>query len=177
MTASTDSNRLAQQRFALGLRKGDHVAILAENHPRFLKVYWAAVRSFDVSSLQDFLHSAAPCPPAVKRATIDWLGPIVSELYSGTEGMGMTFLTASEWLERPGSVGRPVLGTPVVCDEEGRPLPADDATADALRGYVREHLAGYKVPRTLEFCDHLPRLATGKVKKHDLRDAALRALV
>ena len=264
-----------------------HTQVVPTMMVRLLKLSEAERAAYDVSTLQDFLHSAAPCPPAVKRATIDWLGPIVSELYSGTEGMGMTFLTASEWLERPGSVGRPVLGTPVVCDEEGKPIPtgqigtvyferdvvpfeyhndadktadsrhpdnprlstvgdvgyvdeegylfltdrksfmiisggvniypaeiesclsahpdvadvavfglpdpemgeyvhavveldpgvpADDTTGDALRAHARGHLAGYKVPKTIEFCDELPRLATGKVRKHELRDAALRAL-
>ena len=39
------SNRLAQVFHAAGLRRGDHVALLAENHPRYYEVYWAAIRS------------------------------------------------------------------------------------------------------------------------------------
>ena len=40
---------------------------------------------YDLSSLRWIVHAAAPCPPDVKRAMIDWLGPIVAEYYGGTE--------------------------------------------------------------------------------------------
>ncbi len=39
------SNQFAQWLFAQGLRPGDRIAMLAENHPRFFEVYWAALRS------------------------------------------------------------------------------------------------------------------------------------
>ena len=39
------SRRLAQLLFARGLRPGDHLAVLLENHPRYFEVYWAAQRS------------------------------------------------------------------------------------------------------------------------------------
>jgi long-chain acyl-CoA synthetase len=60
----------------------------------------------DVSSLRMVLHGAAPCPVAVKRAIIDWWGPVLLEYYAATEGTA-TFVTSAEWLERPGTVGRP----------------------------------------------------------------------
>ena len=69
-----------------------------------------SVRSrYDVSSLKTIIHCAAPCPAWLKRAWIDWLGPdVVQELYGGTEGCGATWISGREWLERPGSVGRPM---------------------------------------------------------------------
>ena len=39
------SMQLAQLLYARGLRPGDHIAIFAENHPRYYEVYWAAMRS------------------------------------------------------------------------------------------------------------------------------------
>jgi long-chain acyl-CoA synthetase len=67
------------------------------------------VRSaFDGSSLRTVLHGAAPCPPSVKRAAIEWWGPVVTEYYGGTEGGFLAIIDADEWLERPGSVGRPL---------------------------------------------------------------------
>ena len=39
------SNRLAQLLYTRGLRFGDHIALCLENHPRFLEVAWAAMRS------------------------------------------------------------------------------------------------------------------------------------
>lgn len=239
---------------------------------------------YDLSSLTCMVHAAAPCPPEAKRQMIEWLGPIVSEYYAGTEGNGMTFLTSEEWLAHPGSVGRSVNGIPHICDEEGNELetggiglvyfeqpqatfeyhgdpektkssrhpqhdnwmtlgdigyldadqflyltdrraftiisggvniyPAeiesalimhpdvvdiavfglpdpefgeyvhavvqlepgvapDEATVERLRTYARENLAGFKVPRVIDFRDELPRLPTGKLYKQQIRDEYL----
>ncbi|MGH9258965.1 MAG: AMP-binding protein, partial [Acidimicrobiales bacterium] len=63
--------------------------------------------SFDGSSLQYVLHTAAPCPGEVKRKMVEWWGPIIHEFYGATEGSGTgTAITSQEWLERPGSVGQ-----------------------------------------------------------------------
>lgn len=83
-----------------------------------------AVRSrYDLSSLKAVIHAAAPCPIPVKHAMIAWLGPIVEEFYSGSEGNGMTWISSQEWLARPGSVGRPVVGEVHICDDDGNELP------------------------------------------------------
>jgi fatty-acyl-CoA synthase len=42
---------------------------------------------------------------------------------------------------------------------------------DEIKKYVKSNLAGYKVPRDVEFIDELPRNATGKVLKRELRAA------
>jgi acyl-CoA synthetase (AMP-forming)/AMP-acid ligase II len=42
------------------------------------------------------------------------------------------------------------------------------ATEKELRDYVKQNLAGYKVPREIDFIDELPRNATGKVLKREL---------
>jgi long-chain acyl-CoA synthetase len=63
--------------------------------------------ALDLSSLQSIVHTAAPCPPHVKQAMIDWLGPILVEVYGGTEGSA-TVITSEEWLTHVGSVGRPL---------------------------------------------------------------------
>jgi long-chain acyl-CoA synthetase len=61
--------------------------------------------AYDHSSLQYLLHGAAPCPVPVKRAIIEWFGPIVHEYYAATEGTA-TWVDSLEWLQRPGTVGR-----------------------------------------------------------------------
>jgi long-chain acyl-CoA synthetase len=78
--------------------------------------------AWDTSSLRVVLHGAAPCPPAVKRAIIEWLGPVVYEYYAATEGWGC-LASSEEWLERPGTVGRPAAGDVEVRDFEGKSLP------------------------------------------------------
>jgi fatty-acyl-CoA synthase len=71
------------------------------------------------------IHGAAPCPSAVKRAMIDWWGPILLEYYSGSEGVGLTLITSDEALAHPGSVGRAHKGTLHIVDDTGAEQPAD----------------------------------------------------
>lgn len=63
----------------------------------------------DMSSLEFVMTGAAPCPPWVMRAFIEWLGPEkLCESFGPSERIGGTFITGTEWLEHPGSVGRPM---------------------------------------------------------------------
>ena len=231
---------------------------------------------YDLSSLRFVAHAAAPCPPEVKRAMIDWLGPIVHEYYGTTETGNLTFCTAHEWLAHPGTVGRAINGAQIrVLDAEGnqlgpgevgeialrypafgdftyhhgeekrrsidrdgfiapgdvgyldedgylyirdrlidmiisggvniypaeieaaladmpgvadsavfgipsaeygesvcavvQPQPGHQPTAEHVRAFLRARIAGYKVPRTIEFADHLPREDSGKIFKRKLR--------
>ena len=54
----------------------------------------------------------------------------------------------------------------VVVVREGREVSVED-----VKRYVKENLAGYKVPRDVHFLDELPRTSTGKVLKRELKDA------
>jgi long-chain acyl-CoA synthetase len=257
-----------------------HTQVVPTMMVRLMKLPDEMRAGFDLSSLRRIVHAAAPCPVEVKRGVIDWLGPIVDEYYSSTEGAGFTYISAAEWLAHPGSVGKPLAGRPMVCDAEGHELPdgetgvvyfqqtsgsfeylndpektagtrhprrADWVTvgdlgyvdeagylyltdrlsftiisggvniypaeieselvshpsvadagvfglpdaemgefvfaviepvegveqsadlAEELRSYLRQRLAGYKVPRRIEFKTKLPRLPTGKLVKGDLR--------
>jgi fatty-acyl-CoA synthase len=82
---------------------------------------------FDLSSHRVAIHAAAPCPVEVKHQMIDWWGPIIHEYYGATERIGNTQLDSHEWLARPGSVGRAVLGTLRICDEEGQEVPVGES--------------------------------------------------
>jgi len=53
----------------------------------------------------------------------------------------------------------------VVVTKKGASMTADD-----VKKYVKSNLAGYKVPRDVEFIDELPRTSTGKVLKRELQD-------
>jgi long-chain acyl-CoA synthetase len=46
--------------------------------------------------------------------------------------------------------------------------PGQQATADEIRAYCRGRLAGYKVPRQVEFRDSLPKTMVGKVLRREL---------
>jgi long-chain acyl-CoA synthetase len=78
---------------------------------------------YDLSSLRWIVHAAAPCPPEVKRAMIEWVGPIVAEYYGGTETGPVTYCTSEEWLSHPGTVGRPIENARIrILDEHGEEL-------------------------------------------------------
>ncbi|MCZ1071985.1 AMP-binding protein [Rhodococcus sp. A5(2022)] len=91
---------------------------------RMLKLPEEVRGRYDVSSLKVAIHAAAPCPPEIKRAMIEWWGPVVYEYYASTEGAGATFIDSQQALAHPGSVGRDgVMGIVHICDDEGRELP------------------------------------------------------
>jgi long-chain acyl-CoA synthetase len=48
--------------------------------------------------------------------------------------------------------------------------PGRAPDADGIIGWARERIAGYKVPKSVDFVDALPRNASGKVLKRDLRE-------
>ena len=245
---------------------------------RMLKLDDADRLAPDISTLRCVIHAAAPCPVETKRQMIDWWGPIIWEYYAGSEGNGATIIHSTEWLEKPGSVGRSQRGQVHICDDEGNDLGpgeiggvyfsgggtyryhknpektaeaalpggkttlgdvgyldedgylfltdrkahmiisggvniypqeiedamiahpavadvavfgvpnpdmgeevkavvqpaqgtrADDALGAELMAFVRDQIAHYKCPKSIDFLDELPRLPTGKLYKRLLRD-------
>jgi len=100
-----------------------HAQLVPTHFVRMLKLPEERRSAFDLSSLQVAIHAAAPCPVEVKRQMLDWWGPIIHEYYAGSEGNGMCAIGPEEWLEHPGSVGRPLSGTIHILDEDGEALP------------------------------------------------------
>ena len=91
---------------------------------RLLPVYRESKDEYDLSSVTRWWHLAAPCPPSVKEAWIEILGPeVVWELYGGTELQALTFISGTEWLTHPGSVGRVVSGEMKILDDDGNECP------------------------------------------------------
>jgi long-chain acyl-CoA synthetase len=237
-------------------------------------------KKHDVSSLRYIIHGAAPCPPEVKKAMIDWVGPIINEYYAGSEGGAGFVVSSEEWLRKPGTVGKlpdptalrildddghdvaqgtsgtlyfrvsPIapfeyykdpaktaaahregyftLGDVGYLDEDGylfltgrtaeciisggvniypqeidnelikHPAVEDactigvpneewgeevksvltlnpgfvgsDALAKHIQAFARDRLAGFKVPRTIEFVEELPRSPAGKIQRKKVRE-------
>jgi bile acid-coenzyme A ligase len=89
---------------------------------------------YDLSSLKVVYSIGAPCADWLKRAWIDWLGgDRIWELYAGTERQASTELSGTEWLEHPGTVGRPNYGEIRIVGPDGAVLPPDEIGLIQLR--------------------------------------------
>ena len=244
---------------------------------RLLKLPESQRLQYDISSLEHVIHAGAVCPLSIKRAMIDWWGPVIHEFYGSTESGVITHCNSAQWLSHPGSVGRAVGNTTLrilksdgteaathevgeifmrrhdypeftyhgdpekrnsierdglitngdlgyldedgylyLCDrvrdmiisggvniypaeiesvllafpgvhdcavlgipddEYGEQVlaliePADGQVCEEsiLRAYLKENLAGYKLPRVIEFRHNLPREDSGKIFKRKLRE-------
>jgi len=73
---------------------------------RLMKLPEQVRNKYDVSSLRHVIHAAAPCPSDVKRAMIEWWGPVIYEFYGSTESGPVTFATSEDALKKPGTVGK-----------------------------------------------------------------------
>ncbi len=101
-----------------------HLQTVPTMFVRLLKLPEEVRKRYDVSSLEFVVHAAAPCPDHVKRAMIEWWGPVVHEYYGATEVGSVVFCTAEEWLAHPGSVGRAMPGVELrVLNDEGEDQP------------------------------------------------------
>ena len=118
--------RFDEQRFLelVAQYRVTHTQLVPTMFSRMLKLPEAVRVAYDLSSLEVAIHAAAPCPVPVKRAMIDWWGPIILEYYSATEAMGMTLCDSAEWLAHPGTVGKSVFGELHVLDDAMREVPA-----------------------------------------------------
>ena len=117
--------RFDEQRFLelVAQYRVTHTQLVPTMFSRMLKLPKAVRVAYDLSSLEVAIHAAAPCPVPVKRAMIDWWGPIILEYYSATEAMGMTVCNSAEWLAHPGTVGKSVFGEIHVLDDAMREVP------------------------------------------------------
>lgn len=91
---------------------------------RMLRLPEAARAAADLSTLRLAIHAAAPCPRDVKQQMLDWWGDIIHEYYASTEGCGMTWVTPQQWRDKPGTVGKALIGVAHIVGPEGEDLPA-----------------------------------------------------
>ena len=103
-----------------------HAQFVPTMFVRMLKLPGEVRHAFDGRTLQVAVHAAAPCPVEVKRAMLEWWGLRIYEYYSATEGNCFCAVGPEEWLERPGTVGKPLIGRVHVLDDDGHQLPAGE---------------------------------------------------
>ncbi len=103
-----------------------HSQLVPTMFVRMLKLPDEVRARYDISTLKGAVHAAAPCPPDVKAKMIEWWGPILIEYYAGSEGNGVTVSNSQEWLSHRGTVGKAVVGTLKILDENDNELPTGE---------------------------------------------------
>jgi len=102
--------------------RATHTHVVPTMMHRMLQLPEATRNKYDISSMRWMIHGAAPCPAHVKKAMMDWFGPVIFEYYSSTEGGGV-FVGPHKWLSKPGTVGKPVAGVDIkLLDIDGNPV-------------------------------------------------------
>ena len=108
---------------AIDRHRIESVFMVPTHFQRLLALPAGTRHRYDFSSLRLVSHTGAACPVDVKRAMIDWVGPILMEAYGATEAGTTNMILSDEWLEHPGSVGRTLPGFElVVTDDDGNLL-------------------------------------------------------
>jgi acyl-CoA synthetase (AMP-forming)/AMP-acid ligase II len=111
---------------AIERHKVTHVQFVPTHMIRLLKLTDEERSRFDLSSLKVVCHAAAPCPVETKQRFIEWVGPIVHEFYSGSEGAGLTYVNSEDWLKHPGTVGKSMTGEIHIVGDDGEELPVGE---------------------------------------------------
>ncbi len=79
---------------------------------------------YDLSSLIRISHTGAKCPVDVKRAMIEWWGPVFLDAYGASEVGTTCMITSEDWMTHPGSVGQAVPPfEAMVLDDDDKPVP------------------------------------------------------
>ncbi|MBV1919569.1 MAG: AMP-binding protein [Pseudomonadales bacterium] len=103
----------------------------------------------DFSTLQLVLHGAAPIAKSTKQKMLHWWGNILVEYWGGTEAGVTTLVTSEQWLEHPGTVGKPLPHFDVyVGDDTGNPVDDSSMTDSSKDAKNESPLEG------LLFCRH-----------------------
>jgi long-chain acyl-CoA synthetase len=100
-----------------------HAVMVPTMFVHLLKLPQDVKDRYDVSSIRWVTHTGAPCAPDVKKAFMQWWGPVVYETYGGSEVGTATLATPQDAFAYPGSVGVPTPGTRIAFyGEDGTPV-------------------------------------------------------
>jgi long-chain acyl-CoA synthetase len=101
-----------------------HAYLVPTMYVRLLRLNHDIKKRYDLSSMRFVSSTGSPCPAEVKRAMIEWWGPVLNESYAASELGYVTSISSAEALRKPGSAGR-ALGEAklAILDAAGRDLP------------------------------------------------------
>jgi long-chain acyl-CoA synthetase len=101
-----------------------HAYLVPTMYVRLRRLDPAIRRKYDVSSMRFVSSTGSPCPAEIKRAMIEWWGPVFNEAYAASELGYITSITSPEALRKPGSAGRALGQAKIrILDTDGRELP------------------------------------------------------
>jgi long-chain acyl-CoA synthetase len=105
-----------------------HAYLVPTMYVRMLALPAAVRARCDLSSMRFVASTGSPCAPEVKRAMIDWWGPVIHESYGASELGYMTLATPEQALRKPGTAGLPLPGVVLkILDDAGHELPPGEA--------------------------------------------------
>jgi fatty-acyl-CoA synthase len=133
---------------------------------RLLKLPASVRAAHSTASLRQVLLSFAPCPEHVMRGIIEWWGPVVTHLWGFSERGGGAMITSPEWLDHPGSVGRPLGGTAHILDDAGNELPPG-ALGRICFSDPADRAELHNLPGTTSVCNDLGWIDSGDVGRLD----------
>jgi bile acid-coenzyme A ligase len=109
---------------AIERHRGNVILLVPTMMKRIIRLPEHARTKYDVSTLRVVWHMGEPCPEWLKQQWIDWLGAEkIYEVFGGTEAIAATQISGTEWLAHRGSVGKPMMGEIMICDEHGNEVP------------------------------------------------------
>ena len=121
------------------------------------------IRAESFASIEVLYHTAAPCPAWLKRAWLSLLGPRrVVELYGSSEATAFFVVRGNEWLERPGTVGKPIDAEVKIVDAAGQVFPVGQVGEIFVRS-ANDQVSFYYLGT-----DHAKTLADGYVSVGDM---------
>lgn len=107
--------------------------MVATHFHRLLQLPEAHRSAADVSSLTHVIHGAVPTPVVTKALMIDWWGPVIHEYYGSSE-VGGTYVSAKDWLRKPGTVGVPFSISELrILDDQGAEVPVGEVGSIWMR--------------------------------------------
>jgi long-chain acyl-CoA synthetase len=105
-----------------------HAYLVPTMYVRMLALPEDVRRRYELRSMRFVASTGSPCAPDVKRAMIDWWGPVINEAYGSSELGYMTLLGSADALRKPGSAGRPLADVRIeILDEQGQAMPPGQA--------------------------------------------------
>ncbi len=105
----------------------DTVYLVPVMYVRLLRLPPEVRSRYNLSSLTFVASTGSPCAPDVKKAMIDWLGPVIFESYASSETGYITVMRPQDALRKRGSAGSAAGAAQIrILDEAGHELPAGE---------------------------------------------------